>query len=334
MAEAEYKRDPEDKSERLLSLTIALLKSGQRGLKKDEVYGAVRDYRNARDAAEAKGKSLDALEKLFDRDKAILKESGVPLIAEIPADEGTNNTEYRYRIANDRFAWPKDLEFSARQLQLLELANNVWSRAALGTSTSRSMSRIRAIGPVDGTVDLTSIAPKLRIHQPSFVPLTAAAESRSQVSFSYRKPGQSETETRTVQPWQLYQVVNQWILICFDVERKEVRNFLLKRITSKISVSEEKFDAPTLKDLEVAKSLLEQHIEKQVATIRVIEGSQAWVHFDLTGKGSVEHSFHYMDLHLLAEELRELGPDVEIVEPKALQDAIRLGLEKVASDHA
>jgi predicted DNA-binding transcriptional regulator YafY len=41
-----------------------------------------------------------------------------------------------------------------------------------------------------------------------------------------------------------------------------------------------------------------------------------------------------MDLHLLAEELRELGPDVEIVEPKALQDAIRLGLEKVASDHA
>lgn len=334
MAEAEYKRDPEDKSERLLSLTIALLKSGQRGLKKDEVYGAVRDYRNARDAAEAAGKSLDALEKLFDRDKTILKESGVPLIAEIPSDEGTNNTEYRYRIANDRFAWPKDLEFTARQLQLLELANQVWSKAALGTSTSRSMSRVRAIGPADGAVDLTSIAPKLRTHQPSFVPLTAAAESRNQVSFSYRKPGQSETETRTVQPWQLYQVVNQWILICFDVDRQEVRNFLLKRITSKVSVSDLRFDAPTPKDLELAKAALERHIESQIATIRVPEGSAAWVHFDLTGNGSTEHSFHYMDLHLLAEELRELGPDIEILEPAALQDAIRLGLEKVASDHA
>ena len=334
MAEAAYKRDPEDKSERLLSLTIALLKGGQRGLKKDEVYGAVRDYRNARDLAEANGKSLDALEKLFDRDKAILKESGVPLIAEIPADEGTNNTEYRYRIANDRFAWPKGLEFSARQLQLLELASQVWSRAALGTSTSRSMNRIRAIGPADGAVDLTSIAPKLRVHQPSFMPLTNAAESRHQVSFSYRKPGQNDTEVRTVLPWQLYQVVNQWILICFDVDRQEVRNFLLKRITSKIAVTEERFDAPSLQDLENAKSLLEEHIEQQIATIRVSEGSQAWVHFDLTGKGLTEHSFHYMDLHLLAEELRELGPDIEILEPEELRDAIRLGLEKVANDHA
>jgi predicted DNA-binding transcriptional regulator YafY len=334
MAEAKFQRDPEDKSERLLSLTIALLKSGQRGLKKDEVYGAVRDYRNARDLAEANGKNLDALEKLFDRDKAILKESGVPLIAEIPADEGTNNTEYRYRIANDRFAWPKGLVFTARQLQLLELANQVWSRAALGTTTSRSMNRIRAIGPADGAVDLTSIAPKLRTHQPSFVPLTAAAESRNQVSFSYRKPGQSETELRTVQPWQLYQVVNQWILICFDLERGEVRNFLLKRITSKVSVHEEKFDAPSATDLAAAKASLESHIESQVATIRVPEGSPAWVHFDLTGTGYTDHSFHYMDLYLLAEELRELGPDVEVLEPVELKDAIRLGLEKVASDHA
>jgi predicted DNA-binding transcriptional regulator YafY len=331
MPDAEFQRDPEDKSERLLSLTLALLQSGQRGLKKDEVYGAVRDYRNARDAAEAAGKSLDALEKLFDRDKAILKESGVPLILEA---EGGDNTESRYRIANDRFAWPKGLAFTAKQLQLLELANQVWSRAALGTSTNRSMSRIRALGPADGVVDLTSIAPKLRTHQPSFLPLTAAIEGKNQVSFGYRKPGQSETETRTVQPWQIYQDFNQWILICFDVDRQEVRNFLLKRITSKISVTDEKFAAPGASQLAEAKQLLEDHIKSQIATIRITEGTPAWVHFDLAGSGTTEHSFHYMDLHLLAEELRELGPDIEILEPADLKDAIRLGLEKVAHDHA
>ncbi len=331
MPVAEFERDPEDKSERLLSLTLALLQSGQRGLKKDEVYGAVRDYRNARDAAEAAGKSLDALEKLFDRDKAILKESGVPLILEA---EGGDNTESRYRIANDRFAWPKGLTFSARQLQLLELANQVWSRAALGTSTNRSMSRVRALGPADGVVDLTSIAPKLRTHQPSFLPLTAAIESKNQVSFGYRKPGQTETETRRVEPWQIYQDFNQWILICFDVDRQEIRNFLLKRITTKIAVADEKFLAPTADQLEDAKALLDNHIKGQVATIRVTEGTPAWVHFDLSGSNQTEHSFHYMDLHLLAEELRELGSDIEILEPQELQEAIRLGLEKVASDHA
>jgi proteasome accessory factor B len=334
MPDAEFQRDPEDKSERLLSLTLALLKSGQRGLKKDEVYGAVRDYRHARDKAEAAGKSLDALEKLFDRDKAILKESGVPLIAEIPSDEGTNNTEFRYRIANDRFAWPKGLSFTARQLQLLELANQVWSRAALGTSTNRSMSRIRALGPADGVVDLTSIAPKLRTHQPSFLPLTAAIESRSVVSFSYRKPGATESEVRTVQPWQLFQTANQWILICFDLDRQEVRNFLLKRITSKVSIADEQFDAPSAQALADAKALLDAHIQSQVATIRVYEGTAAWVHFDVTGSEVADHSFHYMDLHLLAEELRELGPDIEILEPEELRDVIRQGLEKVASDHA
>ncbi len=331
MPETEFQRDPEDKSERLLSLTLALLQSGSRGLKKDEVYGAVRDYRNARDAAEAAGKSLDALEKLFDRDKAILKESGVPLIL---VAEGGDNTESRYRIANDRFAWPKGLTFTARQLQLLELANQVWSRAALGTSTNRSMSRIRALGPADGIVDLTSIAPKLRTHQPSFLPLTAAIENKNVVCFSYRKPGQNESETRTVQPWQIYQDFNQWILICFDVDRQEVRNFLLKRITSRVSVVDERFEAPSSSQLHDAKESLDAHIRSQVATIRVLEGSPAWVHFDLTGSGQVEHSFHFMDLHLLAEELRELGPDIEILEPSELQNAIRLGLEKVASDHA
>ena len=41
-----------------------------------------------------------------------------------------------------------------------------------------------------------------------------------------------------------------------------------------------------------------------------------------------------MDLHLLAEELRELGDSVEVLAPPALLDAIRKGLEKVVADHA
>jgi proteasome accessory factor B len=334
MTEAEHQPDPKDKAERLLSLTIALLMSGQRGLKKDEIYGAVRDYRLDRDKAEQNKTGLKTLEKLFDRDKAILRESGVPIVAEIPKVEGSNNTETRYRIANDRFSWPEGLAFSERQLQLLELANQVWSRAALGTSTNRSMSRVRALGPADASVDLTSIAPKLRTHQPSFLPLSAAIESRQSVSFKYRKPGTTSEELRTVNPWQLYQVGSQWILICFDLERQDVRNFLLKRITSKVEVSDEKFAAPKPADLAAAKQALEDHATSQVATIDVRPGSEAWVHFGLSGQKDTTHSMQFMDLHLLAEELRELGQDVTVLSPPELIEAIRIGLEKVASDHA
>jgi predicted DNA-binding transcriptional regulator YafY len=41
-----------------------------------------------------------------------------------------------------------------------------------------------------------------------------------------------------------------------------------------------------------------------------------------------------MDLALLAEELRDFAMDIEVVKPKELEDLIRAGFEKVASDHA
>ena len=47
----EYQREPDDKTERLLSLTLALL-SNSYGFTKDELFGMVREYRNARDDAE------------------------------------------------------------------------------------------------------------------------------------------------------------------------------------------------------------------------------------------------------------------------------------------
>jgi predicted DNA-binding transcriptional regulator YafY len=41
-----------------------------------------------------------------------------------------------------------------------------------------------------------------------------------------------------------------------------------------------------------------------------------------------------MDISLLAEELRDYALDIKILQPKALSELIRVGFEKVASDHA
>jgi hypothetical protein len=40
-----------------------------------------------------------------------------------------------------------------------------------------------------------------------------------------------------------------------------------------------------------------------------------------------------MDLWLLAEELRNYAGDFKVLGPKELEDAIRIGYEKVAADH-
>lgn len=329
----EWQREPDDKTERLLSLTLALL-SNPYGFTKDELFGMVREYQHARDLAEANGTNLDALNKMFDRDKTDLKKNGVALQSRIPASDGDDNTQTRYFISQDKFVWPRDFKITARQMQLLELANSVWARAALSATTNRGMSKLRALGTVGGTVDLTAIAPKLSTHQPCFLPLANAAEDRTTVTFSYRKADDEDPTLRTVNPWQLFQIGSQWLLIAWDVEKDERRTFLLKRIVGPVKVLDASFDPIAAELISEAKAALEAHTASQVATIRLVEGSAAWTYFDPQGSGVVEHSFEYMDLHLLAEELRELGEGVEVVSPPSLVDAIRKGLERVVADHA
>ena len=74
-----------------------------------------------------------------------------------------------------------------------------------------------------------------------------------------------------------------------------------------------------------------------LATIRVKPDTEAWVHFGLDSGGTDAegtHSFNFMDLNLLADELRQYGKTIEVIEPEALRAAIRRGLEKVVSQHA
>lgn len=344
MADAQHQREREDAGERLLSLTISLLRAGQYGMKKDELQLSVRDYRNqledfAKGKSEAKSLKTvqDAVDKKMGRDLDTLRDSGIPVRVEIPAWAGTDNTETRYFIAKDDFVWPKDISFTARQIQLLQLANKVWSNAAIGASTNSSMSRVRALGPSSRIVDLQMIAPKLRIHHPSFMPLTAAAEGGKVVSFEYRKPDSANIETRTVQPWRLESINGQWLLVAFDPTagaEGDFRNFLLKRIIGNVRASDEFFAKPNQMQIEEALKRLDDHVKSQVATLRIPKGTLASAHFDLEDSAEDQITFNYMDLALLAEELRELGPDVQVIEPKELREAIRRGLEKVASDHA
>jgi proteasome accessory factor B len=344
VTDSQNQREREDAGERLLSLTISLLRAGQYGLKKDELQQSVRDYRNQlEDFAKGRSKATslktlqDALDKKMGRDLDTLRESGIPVRVEIPAKFGNDNTETRYFIAKDEFVWPDDVTFSARQIQLLQLANKVWSNAAIGATTNSSMSRIRALGPSSMIVDLQMIAPKLRIHHPSFMPLTAAAENGKLVSFQYRKPSAEAVETRTVQPWRLESISGQWLLVAFDPaagEAGDLRNFLLKRITGQVQILEESFKKPTELLLNEALKRLDDHVNSQIATIRAPKGTLASAHFNLEDSDSDLVSFNYMDLALLAEELREIGPSAEVLEPKELREAIRKGLEKVASDHA
>lgn len=336
--EESWKPAKTDKSERLFQLTCVLLYS-ERGLTKRELFHAVDSYRV--DLAE-KGEDDAALNKLFERDKKDLRDMGIQVSN---PDPKSDPDDMRYTIIADTFTWPEDIEFDAQQLQLLNLAAQVWAQASLSSDANRGLVRLRGLGIEPAASDLIGFAPRLRTHEPSFLPLSQAVEERIEVSFDYRKPDGSVSKRR-VQPWLLRNIDGQWLLVSWDKDQKAVRNFLLKRIVSKVVFRSEainetesdfvRFAEPAADAVQAALTDLDQHTASQVAILRVKRDSQAWFHFHLDDQQgeTADVSVSYMDLHLLAEELSEYALDIKVLGPAELDKVIRTRFEAVASAHA
>ncbi|MEO0060975.1 MAG: hypothetical protein RL343_593 [Actinomycetota bacterium] len=322
-----------DKSERLLQLTCALLFS-ERGLTKAELFKSIPAYIEAIRG----GTSEESLNRMFERDKVDLKNTGIQVFTPNP---NADSDEIVYVIADDTFVWPQHTELTAKQLQLLELAAQVWSQASLEADANQALVRLKALGIEPASSDLIGFAPRIETREPAFVPLNEAIQDCVEVTFNYRKPN-GVVSKRHVQPWSLHNVDGQWLLQSFDLEQGEVRNFLLRRIVSKVQAVkvndiESRFTKPTEPQLGQAVFELQEHITNQVCELKVKQDSQAWFHFHLDDEADAKRdsvTFNYMDLALLAEELRDFALDIKVVRPRELNDLIRSGFEKVASAHA
>lgn len=331
MAQTDLDSNKSDKSERLLQLTCALLYS-KRGLTKNEIYTAIRSYSQALNS----GTNEESLNRMFERDKTDLRAAGIQI--EMPSQQGDSDDQ-RYLIATDNFVWPKNAELNSNQLQLLSLAASAWSQASLEADANQALVRLRALGIEPAGEDLIGMAPRIKTQEPSFTPLAKAIEDQVLVTFNYRKPD-GEVSLRKVEPWSLQNIDGQWLLQSFDISAKEVRNFLLKRIVSKVKIAKVDempvaFDKPSAEELIAAKNDLDSLIANQVAELKVKKDTQAWFHFHLDGnEPEALVTMHYMDPYLLAEELRDFALDITILKPKKVEEILREGFQKVVDEHA
>lgn len=317
-----------DLSERLFNLTCALLVSNQ-GLTKAEIFANVQGYKERY----VPGGDNESLSRLFERDKVQLTKAGVAWRSFIPPEEMNDNQEYRYLIANEDFIWPPGTNLSAKQVALMNLASQVWAKASLSADANNAIMRIRAMGEPADAAGLIGIAPRIRTHEHSFLPLSTAIESSSRVSFEYKKPDQVASEVRNVEPWVIQNISGQWLLLGFDLDRQEPRNFLLRRVCSEIDIQDVSFKPPMKNEIEAAIAELEKHRDSRIAKIRAPHLSPAWFHFDLDpSQDELEISF--MDIHLLAEELLEFVDHVKVISPPELDVVLKSKLEALRSAHA
>jgi proteasome accessory factor B len=65
-----------------------------------------------------------------------------------------------------------------------------------------------------------------------FDALAKAAARREQIELTYRKPGQTKSEVRVVDPYHLANINGEWYLFAYDHARKDIRTFAPARIKS------------------------------------------------------------------------------------------------------
>ena len=79
--------------------------------------------------------------------------------------------------------------------------------------------------------------------------LAKAAAYRGQIELVYRKPGQTKTEVRLVDPYHLANINGEWYLFAYDHARQDIRTFAPTRIQS-VKPTGKTFPAPKRFSLE------------------------------------------------------------------------------------
>jgi len=318
--------------ERLFSLVLALLAT-ETGLTKSEILSTVQGYRQR---FKASGDNSN-LERQFERDKDDIRDLGVPLeTVESPGQAG-NNQNLRYRIPRGAYELPGDINFSAEETTLLNLAAMVWREGSLSAESRRAVMKLKGLGVVSDEPVL-GYAPRLRARDAAFEPLRAALEKNAIVRFAYLKPGEAEARIREVAPLALVQHQGRWHLHALEPGTEVTKTFLLRRITSQISTTGATFAAPVGDQTERALAELEEVWDSHTAEVEVVPETDAATRLHKRAGTVVLPSgalqLHYSDANIFADELAGYGPEVLVLSPPVLRAAVKARLLTTAVAHA
>jgi proteasome accessory factor B len=214
------------RAERLVNLVICLLSTRQ-FLSAARTRAAVPGY----EAGDGSRATDEAFKRMFERDKAELRDLGIPL------ETGRNShfdNEDGYRIRRGDYELPP-VEFDAAEAAAVGLAARLWQSATLGEAARSALIKLRAAGTEVHAADAPGAMPMLDASDPSLPALLDAARSATAVRFEYVKAGAVEPELRTIEPWGVLSWRRRWYVAGFDRDRGESRSFRLSRITGRVT---------------------------------------------------------------------------------------------------
>lgn len=312
------------RAERLVNLVFCLLSTRQY-LSAERIRDAVPGY----EPADGTRETDEAFKRMFERDKAELRELGIPLET---GRGGAFEPDDGYRISRRDYELPP-IEFDAAEAAAVGLAGRLWQSATLGAAARSALLKLRAAGTDVSLVGTPGSVPHLDASDPSLPALLAAARKAQPVRFAYRKPTDPAPQPRTLEPWGVLSWRGRWYVAGHDRDRGEARSFRLSRISGKV----EPFGAPG-----------EFTRPEQLDLLGLVAGrnEDAYVgQVAITGPGAGELrrlaeaetggvlTIGFTDVEWLARRIASAGSSARALSPPELVEAVRARLRAAAGVH-
>jgi proteasome accessory factor B len=302
------------RAERLVNLVICLLSTRQ-FLTAERIRDAVPGY----EAADGSRATDEAFKRMFERDKAELRELGIPL------ETGRNSHfdgEDGYRIRRGAYELPP-IEFDAAEAAAVGLAARLWQSATLGEAARSALIKLRAAGTEVRAGDAPGAVPVLDASDPSLPVLLDAARTATVVRFDYIKAGASAPETRTLEPWGVLSWRRRWYVAGFDRDRGEPRSFRLSRVVGAVQTvgKAAAFERPEKVDL-VEMIAGRTPGEERLALVRVTGSGAGQLRRIAQSEIDGVLTISFVDTHWLARIIAGAGSHAVALEPPELVSAV------------
>ena len=227
------RRAGDEAAERIISL-LWLLLSAPHGLERDRIRRQVVGYEGLTDAA---------FEKLFQRDRRVLRAVGVPLETLEPAGFDEGEAGVRHRVVRDALLL-RDLDLTVDERRALVRARRLWGDSPLRADVVRAVGLLfQPATDLTGDDELAGYHTLMPRADPRLEALTQAVADEAVLRFPYRD-ARGRATRRTVRAWFLTLVRGRWYLTGWDLDRGAERSFRLTRMEGEPRRVERATDAP------------------------------------------------------------------------------------------
>lgn len=294
---------PPDNSKvrRWVELISALL-GAQRSLTFLEIAGKVPAYMVNGEAPRSREEAA-APKRAFERDKDELRDLGVPIesVSE-PGEEGflyslqvadfyqpyvnivsERGVQRADKVTRRGYQSVESLNFDPDELQIIAAAAartvqiGDASLAEMARNAMRKFAYDQPIGAIEGRSDDVHVPPRTVADARLLSRLGSALFKRKRISGHYHSMGSATPTERTVEPYGLFYVSGHWYLCARDVDKAELRNFRVSRMSGvRMNTS-----APNTRDYEIPGefSLREHAKSRQAWEIGDVDSIDAMVDF-------------------------------------------------------